>query len=116
MSHVRSTQQGYQKENVLVIDNDKEIREQWESFKGSLLAETSVLEASFSTGVPFQPYKDMRDFRLEGSNKNQGITWMRADDTYENALGLELVQGRAFDRQMGTDSSALILNETIIGD
>jgi len=114
MSHVRSTQQGYQKENVLVIDNDKEVREQWESFKGSLLAESSVLEASFSTGVPFQPYKDMRDFRLEGSNQGQGITWMRADDTYEDALGLELVQGRAFDRQMGTDSSALILNEAAV--
>ncbi|MBX2870937.1 MAG: ABC transporter permease [Saprospiraceae bacterium] len=114
MSHVRSNQQGYNKENVLVIDNDKEVREQWESFKGSLLGETSVLEASFSTGVPFQPYKDMRDFRLEGSNKSQGITWMRADDTYEDALGLELIAGRAFDRNMGTDSTGLILNESAV--
>lgn len=114
MSHVRSNQQGYEKENVLVIDNDKEVREQWESFKGSLLSETSVLEASFSTGVPFKPFKDMRDFRVEGSNQGQGITWMRADDTFEDALGLELVAGRAFDRNMGTDSSSLILNESAV--
>lgn len=114
MSYVRANQQGYQKENVLVINNDKEIREQWQSFKGSLLAETSILEASFSTGVPFQPFKDMRDFRLEGSNSSQGITWMRADDTFDNTLGLELVAGRAFDRNMGTDSSAIIMNESAV--
>ncbi len=114
MSHVRSNQQGYNKENVLVIDNDKEVREQWQSFRSSLLAETSVLEASFSTGVPFQPFKDMRDFRVEGSNQGQGITWMRADDNYENALGLEIVEGRAFDRNMGSDSSALMLNEAAV--
>lgn len=114
MSFVRSSQQGYQKENVLVIDNDKEIREQWESFKASLLAESSILEASFSTGVPFKPYKDMRDFRLEGASNSQGITWMRADDTFDDALGLELVAGRAFDQKMGTDSSAIILNEAAV--
>lgn len=114
MSYVRSTQQGYSKENVLVIDNDKEVREQWESFKGSLLGETSILEASFSTGVPFKPFKDMRDFRVEGSTQSQGITWIRADDTYDDALGLDVLEGRGFDRNMGTDSTALILNEAAV--
>lgn len=114
MSFIRANQQGFEKENVLVINNDKEVREQWESFKRSLESETSILDASFSTGIPFQPFKDMRDFRVEGSNTSQGITWFRADPNFVPTLGLEMKDGRAFQQEMGTDSSGIVLNEAAV--
>jgi putative ABC transport system permease protein len=36
------------------------------------------------------------------------------DYDYANALGLEIIAGRNFDRQFSTDSSALLLNETVV--
>lgn len=114
MSFIRSNQQGLDKENVLVINNDKEVREQWESFKRSLESESSVLDASFSTGIPFQPFKDMRDFRVEGANTSQGITWFRADPNFVPTLGLEIKEGRSFQEEMGTDSMAIVLNEAAV--
>lgn len=114
MSFIRSNQKGFDKENVLVINNDKEVREQWESFKRSLESETSVLDASFSTGIPFQPFKDMRDFRVEGANTSQGITWFRADPNFVPTLGLEIKEGRSFQPEMGTDSTAIVLNEAAV--
>lgn len=114
MSFIRANQQGFDKENVLVINNDKEVREQWESFKRSLESETSVLDASFSTGIPFQPFKEMRDFRAEGANTSQGITWFRADPNFVPTLGLEIKEGRSFQQEMGTDSTAIVLNEAAV--
>ncbi len=114
MSFIRSNQQGFDKENVLVINNDKEIRDQWESFKRSLESESSVLDASFSTGIPFQPFKDMRDFRVEGANTSQGITWFRADPNFVPTLDLEIKEGRSFQQEMGTDSMAIVLNEAAV--
>ena len=114
MSFIRTNQEGFDKENILVINNDREIREQWESFKNILKAESTILDASFSTGIPFQPFKDMRDFRLEGTTTSQGITWFRADADFNATLGLEIIAGRSFQREMGTDSSAIVLNESAV--
>lgn len=105
---------GYDKENVLIIKNDKEIREKWEVFTQTLEQQPEVLKASFATGIPFQSFDNMRDFREEGADKGMGINWITIDENYVETIGLEMLEGRGFRRDMPLDKDGLVLNEAAV--
>lgn len=105
---------GFDKENVLVIQNDREIDDRREEFKAALQQHPAIKEASFSTGLPGQLRYAQRDFSVEGSKVRTGVNWFEADDSYLKTLDLSLVEGRDFDRSFASDSSALLLNESAV--
>ncbi len=105
---------GYDRENVVVIKNDREIQDQWKTFKEALAQQTSVMSASFTTGLPAQPLSTVRDFRKEGASSGQGIPWFLVDEDYLKTLQLTLVQGRNFRQDMASDAQGILLNEAAV--
>ena len=105
---------GYERENVLVIKNDREVQDRWQEFTKALQQQAGVADASFTTGIPFQPIRDMRDFRLEGTTSGIGINWFLIDENYIPTLGLEMVEGRNFQQDMTSNGEGLLLNETAV--
>ncbi len=109
---------GFDRENVLVIKNDREIEERWDEFKDALEQQSQVRQASFASGVPSQSAirsTAMRDFRVEGSSSGQGMQWLLADQDYITTLGLEMVAGRGFREDITSDhTSGLLLNEAAV--
>lgn len=108
---------GYDRENVMVIKNDREIEERWEDFKAVLQQQSHVKQVSFASGVPLQSIRSavMRDFRVEGASTGQGMQWFRVDQDYISSLGLEVVDGRAFQEERASDhENGLILNEAAV--
>ncbi|MEM6841184.1 MAG: ABC transporter permease [Bacteroidota bacterium] len=103
---------GYDRENVLVIKNDKEIQDRWEDFKAALLSQSNIKQVSFTTGVPSQPNNIVRDIHLEGTDHGDGMQWLLIDPDYVTTLGLELVAGRNFEQGRASDREGLLLNET----
>ena len=102
---------GFDKENVLVIENDREIEEQAEAFKEELRRHSGILNASFSNGIPGLPSYHMRDFRVEGSENALGMNWYQVDDSHLATLHMKVKEGRGFDSEIVTDSFAVLLNE-----
>ncbi|WP_176955853.1 ABC transporter permease [Catalinimonas alkaloidigena] len=112
---MRQQELGYNRENVLIIKNDREVTDRWREFKEQLEALPTVRSASFATGLPSQPLVQVRDFRPEGGAEGQGLQWFLVDDAYLGTLGLELADGHNF-RRDGTaeQQSGLLLNEAAV--
>ncbi|MCO6479133.1 MAG: FtsX-like permease family protein, partial [Phaeodactylibacter sp.] len=105
---------GFDKENVLVIENDREIDERAEEFKEELRRHAGILNASFSNSIPGLPSYQMRDFRVEGSENSFGMNWYQVDDDHLATLGMKLKEGRGFDSEIASDSFAVLLNEAAV--
>ncbi|WKN32640.1 ABC transporter permease [Porifericola rhodea] len=108
---------GYERENVLIIKNDKEIQGEWKAFKASLLQLSQVKEVSFATGVPSQSLATvaMRDFRQEGADNGQGMQWFLVDPDYISTMGMEVIAGRNFKEELSSDQQqGLLLNEAAV--
>ena len=107
---------GYDREHVLVIQNDKEIQERWQDFKAVLKKQSSVEQVSFTTSVPSQEFRStMRDIRVEGASTSRGMKWALVDPDYAEALGLELIAGRNFQEDRASDrSGGVLLNEAAV--
>ncbi|GAB5523178.1 MAG: ABC transporter permease [Roseivirga sp.] len=114
VAFIRQTDLGFDKENVLVIQNDREIDERREEFKNYLRPNSHIIETGFSTGIPGLPQYMRRDFNVEGREGNMGINWFQADDSFLAAMDIAITTGRSFDQAIASDSSGLLLNESAV--
>ncbi len=114
VEYTKSKDLGFEKENVLVIQNDREIDDRREEFKTALRKNPDIAGVSFATGLPGQLNYARRDFSVDGGVKRMGINWFKADNDYLNTLNLRVAQGRAFEKAMATDSSGLLLNQQAV--
>lgn len=105
---------GFEKENVLVIQNDREIDDRREEFKTFLRPNSHIIESGFSTGIPGLPQYMRRDFNIAGREGNMGINWFQADDSFLATMDIAIKAGRGFNKAIASDSSGLLLNEVAV--
>ena len=110
----QSSDLGFDKENILVIHNDREIDDRRQEFKTLVTKTLDIESATFTTGLPGQLRYAQRDFSLDGDINKTGINWYKVDDDYVKTLGLELSDGRSFNASITTDSSGVLLNESAV--
>jgi len=106
---------GFEKENVLIIEvRDRSIRQSFDSIKAEIRKIPGVLSVSSASLVPGQE-PSVQPFIPEGYTEKQAqlMEVFRVDHDFFPTLGMEIVQGRNFSPEYGTDSrSAVIINET----
>ncbi|MEM8907560.1 MAG: FtsX-like permease family protein, partial [Bacteroidota bacterium] len=102
---------GFQKENVLIIENDREIEGQAQVFKQALLEHSQIKRVSFSNGLPSLAAYKMREFNQEGSTIKKGINWYQMDGDHLATLNIDLVAGRTFQTESPVDSFSILINE-----
>ncbi len=115
MSYLQSKELGFEKENLVVIDRVYVLEEQIEAFRQELLKNPSILQVSLSSAVPGGLIGD-NAFLAEGaaSNETHAINNLFADWYFQETYKLEMVEGRWFEEDNPTDSSALILSESAV--
>lgn len=115
LNYIRTTKLGFQKDQVLVISNTHSLGNQADVFKNELTQLPGVKSASLSSFLPIPSSRSDNTFSRESVlDVNNGInmqTW-RVDYDYLRTLGMQLVMGRNFSPQFGTDSTAVLINET----
>ncbi len=105
---------GFDKENVIVIQNDREIDERRLEFTNYLSEKSDIQHVAFSTGLPGIKNFHMRNFSKDAGDSGFGIRWYEGDDNYLNTLSMKILDGRNFDHHFGDDSSAIILNQAAV--
>ena len=115
VNYFQSKELGFGKNNLLVIENDREVEERKDAFKAELESHPGVTAVGFSNGLPGQPSYQMRNFRAEGMDDGTGINWILADDSFLPTLDVELLEGRNFQARNSQDSMGIILNEAAVG-
>tara|TARA_R110000796_G_scaffold96719_1_gene202754 strand:+ start:136298 stop:138976 length:2679 start_codon:yes stop_codon:yes gene_type:complete len=115
LNFIQNKDLGYQKDQVLIIDDVDATGKQIEAFKNQVKTIAQVENASLSSYLPTPSPRSATTLfpdKSLGSENALIIGSWDIDYDYLSTLGLELVAGRDFNREFATDSSAMILNES----
>jgi putative ABC transport system permease protein len=111
---VQTTKLGYDKEQLVLVRNTRALDAALPAFKEELRRLPGVAGVTASEFYPVPSSRNETIFYPEGvTNAEQALTtqvW-DVDFDYLNTLGLDMAQGRAFDAQLPTDTSSVIINE-----
>lgn len=105
---------GFSKENVLVIDNVNKLGTSRQSFKNILSQQKGIKGVSYSQFVPPQ-ISNSSVYRPLGEKAEDILFWTnRVDQDHIPTMGMEMLEGRNFSRDIASDSNAVILNEAAL--
>ena len=107
---------GYKKENVINFTIEDEIHNNWEVFKNQVLAVPGVTDVTRSSSTLLSRNSNTMGVSWENKNPDDRILFENVMVGYDfvETMGLELVEGRAYSRDYGIDSTKIILNEAAI--
>lgn len=108
---------GFQKEQIMFFPlQGDNMTQNYEAFKNDLLKSPGISSVSIGYGFPGDLVAgDGIIVPREGEEKEQGVTQLMVDHDYIKTLGLELVTGRDFSRDITTDlNEAFLINETAV--
>lgn len=102
---------GFDKENVMIIDNSRVLGDNKQAFKNKLMDLAGVNETSITSYVPPHVYSNSVYF--PDGIKDDGILFyqINSDQDYQKTLGLEMFSGRFFSKDFPSDSSAVVINK-----
>jgi putative ABC transport system permease protein len=114
---LRNTDLGFKKDNLVVMEmQDSTFRSKAETFKNELLQSPDIVKAANCTGVPGEiNWIQVMRVEREDAMAEMALILAQVDYDYIKTMGMEIVNGRDFDRNMGTDdSAAVIINRTCV--
>ncbi len=116
LNYLQSSDPGFNKENLLVMQmRDTTFKKSLEPFKQELLRNPDIKGVSFSNGDPGYGV-NIQVMRIEGdsgSMVDRAINNYFADYDYADLMGLKMVEGRYYSRDMKSDiQKAFVINET----
>ena len=114
LSYIQHKQLGYDKNQVLVVEETYWLGKNQEVFKQQLLADPQVLNVSSSGYLPAGSSNGNNFLVSPDENSSQLIHTLRYDIDYNYipTLGMKIVAGRNFSKEYGSDSTGIIINET----
>jgi len=105
---------GFDKEQVLILDNAYLLGEQAISFKDTMKTYPQFVNGSISGYLPVPSSRTnsvvLPDGDLDVEHATSFQAWI-VDYDYFDTLGLKLAQGRFFSRQFSTDDKAAVINQ-----
>ena len=108
---------GFDKDQVLLLQGTNTLADRLESFKNELLQSSQIKSATIGDYYPIANTKrDGNTFYPEGKAKdgvNVPAQKWQVDDDYMKTMGMHLLEGREFSKEMASDSQAAIINKAM---
>jgi ABC-type antimicrobial peptide transport system permease subunit len=116
LKYIKDKDVGYDKENLLYIRMNRDIRENFDHFKNELLQHSDIVGMARVSELPTEIWSIMRGITWEGKESEEGAAFGFAaiDHDFIETLNMEMVQGRDFSIQFPTDTANYIFNEKAI--
>jgi putative ABC transport system permease protein len=114
MHFIQNKKIGYDKDQLLVLNNTWALGKNETVFKNQLLNDPRVINATISGYKPAGSsfYNNSLAWPEGRDNELMRTLEYKIDEQYIPTLGMEMVTGRNFSTAMPTDSQAMIINET----
>jgi putative ABC transport system permease protein len=114
LQFMRETDLGFDRKGIVVLDNEnRRLGDQENAFKERLEQHPEIAQASITTSVP--PYYGFEDgYNVEGLDNSIGLNSYLVDEDFMATLGIDILQGRGFSREFGSDAESIILNEAAV--
>ena len=117
INYIRNKDVGFQKEQMLVINDLYNFPGSKETFKKEVRNLPLVDEASLSSYLPTPSSRSSGTLMIKGRGSTDDAInaqqW-EVDFDYIQTLGLQMVAGRNFDPSLASDSSAIVINESTV--
>ncbi|MEM6966203.1 MAG: ABC transporter permease [Bacteroidota bacterium] len=118
MKYIQNKNLGFAKDQVLLIQDTYTIAEQLPAFKDALKKLPEVKNATVSSYLPLDGgSRNFVTFSRYGNTDSKDQVIMQCwnvDEDYISTLGINLLEGRNFNKDMPTDERSVILNETAV--
>ncbi len=115
LQFVRNKDLGFNKEQVLLLQNSSALNNNTKAFTDQLLKMPGVKNVTSSGFLPVKGFRTEQGFMTVPQFDGKNFTLMEAwpvDERYLPTFQIQLKTGRNFSAQFPTDSSAVIINET----
>ncbi|WP_439558581.1 ABC transporter permease [Dyadobacter sp.] len=111
---IQNKKLGYDKSQVLVLPDTWALGKNQEAFKEEMLADSRIAQVSSSGYLPAGPSYNNNYSIYPEAKSTELVKTLRydVDFDYISTLGMRILEGRNFSREFGTDSSAIIINQT----
>jgi putative ABC transport system permease protein len=116
LRYMRNSDPGFNKDNLVVMEmRDTTFKKSLEPFRQELLKNPDIQGVAFSSGNPGYNL-GIQVMRIEGDSGSiveRAINNFFADYDYIGLMGMKIVEGRNYDRNMKSDiEKAFVINET----
>jgi putative ABC transport system permease protein len=115
LHYIQTRNLGFNKDQVLVIDNAYALGNNVDAFKNDVLQMPGIISGTLSGFLPVtNSSRNDNTFSKEAvMDMKNGISMQNwtIDYDYLQTMGMELIRGRNFSKEYGTDSLAIIINE-----
>jgi putative ABC transport system permease protein len=115
LQYIQQKDVGYNREQLLIINNIEKLKNRTESFKAGLLQVRGVEKATVTGFLPVNYYRNNNSFFTSPSMDVKDMISMQKwmiDEDYLETMGMQLLEGRNFSNQVAADTASLILNES----
>jgi putative ABC transport system permease protein len=116
MKFIQSKDLGYNKEQLITIQNSYVLGRNEQVFKQQMLQDPRIVSATASMYKPAGPSNYNNALAYPQGNDNlivDGVDY-HVDEEYIPTLGMQIIAGRNFSKDFPTDSLGIILNETAV--
>lgn len=114
LNYIQNKQLGFNKEQVLILQDAYALGDQVGAFKQDVLRESGVVSGTVSGYLPVPSNRsDTPYFPTPTIDPDKAVSsqvW-RVDEDYVPTMGMEIMEGRNFSRDFPSDSTAVIMNE-----
>jgi len=110
LKYFQNKKLGFNKEQVLVIQNPGSLGDNLVPFKENLRKSSRIIEVSGSNSLPGRSFIN-RGFRAESVDDNFTLNIAVCDHDFASTLELDLAKGRFFSKEFASDSHAAVINE-----
>ncbi|MCR8556199.1 ABC transporter permease [Mucilaginibacter sp. BJC16-A38] len=115
LTYIRNKTLGYNREQVMVLQNIYSLGEHSKSFKEDVLKLAGVKSVTLSGSLPTTINEDTEVYGKDASmssGQSVGLETWYIDEDYIPTLGMQMAGGRNFAKDRLTDSAALLINQT----
>jgi putative ABC transport system permease protein len=112
--YMKNKDKGFRTEGVVLMENLDNTKGRAVAFQHLVDQQAQVASTSFCTRVPAGHSIAMGTYRTATMQKDLTIQDFPGDDRYISTLGIRLTEGRDFNKQLLSDTNALILNESAV--
>ncbi len=117
LDYMRSKALGFEKEQLLIIHRASALGDQLDSFKEQLARQANVLSVSSSVHLPgIQVDQNVYSIEGQAATDSKAIWASSIGYDYIETLGIELLAGRSFSREFGSDETAYVINEAAVAE
>ena len=116
LNYIQTKDLGFNKDQVLIINDAYSLKNNSDAFKNEVLQMNGVVSGTMSAFLPVDNSSRndnsyFKDATIDVKNGLNMQCWT-IDNDYIKTMGMKILKGRNFSKDFGTDSDAVIINET----